>query len=440
MLLVTRPIDMLLLLLTGYVGLHLPRAFLLLYVIVGLLFWRTYLVQPEAAVPLQWLQSPVVLRSALFLLVFAVTYGLGMLVWGFWLLPADALDVLNALLLPGLLFLAGVRTASLPRIWSTRLLLAYAVGALFYVLIALAMARSPWWDWSQVFPRSITVPWGGSGAINVRSVEQNGYPALLLLAPGLMLTLASSTASKRLLGAAFLLLSAFGAHAVGALEGRLAWLTLVISMLPVVVLLAMRLIALVPRSWCRSWRIPALASMVALAGAVAGRSVLNSRLEGSGVWSQGLCEERFSLYASILARLGQAPWGGRLLQAPFRTCGDQALNMVFGAAGQVGIAHNVWLDIYYTLGFVPVLLLLTALAPSALATVKGFLSAWPAWDWQVCLRWCCFCLLLGQWLFQPLQYSDGLLYYLSFFVAGLFLVEGRRAFLEAGSRRRILHS
>lgn len=435
-----RPIDTLLLLLTGYVGLHLPRSFLLLYVIVGLLFWRTCLVHLEESEPLRWVQSPGVLRSALFLLVFSVTYGFGMLAWGFWLLPADALDALNALLLPGLLFLAGVRAASLPRTWSTRLLLTYAFGALLYVLIALAFARSPWWNWSQVFPVSITVPWGSSVAINVRSVEQNGYPALLLLAPGLMLTFGSSTVPRRLLGAAFLSLSALGAHVVGALEGRLGWLTLVVSMLPVVVLLAVRLIASVPRSWCRSWPIPALVAMFGLAGVGTGIAVLNSRLQGSGIWSQGLCEERFSLYASILARLGQAPWGGRRLQFPFRTCGDQALNLVFGAAGQVGIAHNVWLDIYYTLGFVPVLLLLAALAPSALAVVKGFVSAWPAWDWQVCLRWCCFCLLLGQWLFQPLQYSDGLLYYLSFFVAGLFLVEGRRAFLEPESRRRTLHS
>jgi hypothetical protein len=46
-LLVKRFIDGLLLLLIGYVGLHLPRSFLLLYLFVVLVFLRATFVQPD---------------------------------------------------------------------------------------------------------------------------------------------------------------------------------------------------------------------------------------------------------------------------------------------------------------------------------------------------------------------------------------------------------
>jgi hypothetical protein len=81
-LLVKRLIDDLLLLLIGYVGLHLPRSFLLLYLFMVLVF------------------------------------------------------------MPLLLFLAGTQVASFLRLWSTRLLLSYGLGADLFACGAVSCQRA----------------------------------------------------------------------------------------------------------------------------------------------------------------------------------------------------------------------------------------------------------------------------------------------------------
>ena len=68
--------------------------------------------------------------------------------------------------------------------------------------------------------------------------------------------------------------------------------------------------------------------------------------------------------------------------------------------------------------------------------LRTFVVSWRRWDWQDSLRWAWFCLLASQWLFQPLLYSDGILYYLSFFLLGLFCLEslaGLNGRADAGS-------
>lgn len=429
-----RLLDGVVLLVLFYVGLHLPRSFLLLYVLILMVFGRACMGRSGLRLVVRTLRSAVVLRPGLLLLLFSIAYGLGMVAWRFWALPADGLDFVNALLLPALLFLAGAQAASFPRIWSTRLLLAYALGGLVYLLIALMSAREPWWDWSQVFPASIAVPWGSSTQINVRSVEQNGYPALLLFAPGLSLISASAT-SRRLIGLCFAVLSLLGLHVVGALQGRLGFLALVCATAPVLALLVPGWLTALSRSWRVPWRVRAALSAFGLVLFAVVVAAAYSRLPASGVgiWAQGLCEERFSLFGSMLMRLGQAPWGGRLLQVPFTPCSGPGPLLLAAEGGDVLMAHNVFLDIYFSVGLVPVLLLLAAILPACWVVIRGFSTAWPVWDWQVCLRWGWICLLLCQWFFQPLLYSDGLLYYFSFFLLGLFLVEGVRAFSEVAS-------
>lgn len=433
MLLVKRLVDGVSLLLMFYVGLHLPRSFLLLYIFVGLVIWRACLGGQALRKSLNGLRSALVLRPALILLLFSIAYGSSMLAWRFWTLPADSLDLFNSLLLPTLLFLAGAQAASFSRLWSTRVLLAYAVGGLAYLLLALMLAREPWWDWSQVFPASISVPWGSAEEMNVRSVEQNGYAALLLLAPGLLM-LASSALAARLLGLAFILLSALGLHAVQSLQGRLGFVALLCAALPVLALLISRWSSSFYSAMRTSWRPRFLAAFglsAAIAAAVS--ACVRFRPSDLGIWSQGVCDERFSLFASMLMRLHQAPWGGRLLRVPYWPCGGLEPIVLDPSNGEVFMAHNVFLDIYFSAGFLPVLLLLVVILPGFWVGLRGFCLAWPRWDWLVCLRWGWVCLLVCQWLFQPLLYSDGLLYYLSFFVVGLCLVEGARSFSEAQS-------
>jgi len=414
-------LDSVALFLIGCVGLHVPRSFTLLYVLIALIFGLSRRqirdVVPEAREFHRWQ------LTVLLLVLFSATYCLGMVFWGFWTWSSDRLDLINALLLPALLFVAGLQAASLGRMWSTRLLLAYALGAVLYPLIALMLAREPWWAWGQIFPSEIRVPWGASTVMNVRSVEQNAYPALLLLPPALLLLIRPGQRAHRLLVTVLVGLGLLGAHVVWSLNGRLGWLALLCAGLPIVGLVA----AGPGRQAFHWWRKPAVLLLLAL-GALSTFLKLRSLIGSAnqGIWSQGFCDERFGLYGAMLTHLHHAPWGGRLLRVAFDGCGTP---MSFAAEGaQLKMAHNVVLDVYFDVGLISTLLLLAAVLPPLVVTLRGFLLSWLHWDWQVSLRWGWLCLLLCQWLFAPLLYSDGLLFYLSFFLLGLFAVESTRGF------------
>jgi hypothetical protein len=422
-------LDSVALFLIGCVGLHVPRSFTLLYVLIALVFGlsrrEVHDVVPEATEFRRWR------LTVLLLLLFSASYCLGMLSWGLWTWSADRLDLINALLLPALLFVAGLQAASLGRMWSTRLLLAYALGAVLYPLIALMLAREPWWSWGQIFPSEIQVPWGASTLMNVRSVEQNAYPALLLLPPALLLLVRPGPRARRLLVTVLVGLGLLGGHVIWSLNGRLGWLALLCAGLPIVGLVA----AGPGRQAFHWWRKPAVLVVLALGALPAFlkfRSLIGSA--NQGIWSQGFCDERLSMFGGMLSRLHEAPWGGRLLRVPYLDCDGVAL--LFAAESvQQSMAHDVVLDVYFNAGIIPTLFLLIALAPPLLLILKGFIFSWRDWDWEVALRWSWLCLLLSQWLFQPLLYSDGLLFYFSFFLLGLFAVESRRGFDVASIRK-----
>ena len=362
-------------------------------------------------------------------MLFSAAYVIGMLWWRIWVVPADALNIVNALILPCLLFLVGLRTASLGLAWSSRLLLCYALGGLIYVIAALAVTRSPWWDIGQVFPLFIQVPWGNDAAMNVRSVEQNAYPALLLAAPALALLAGRDFFSKRQLLLVLSVLSILGAHAVWSLNGRLGWLAFLIVMLPVLWLLAgqvRRRVAFLP--FMRNHRLVRLLAICASVAVALGLLVLVVNHDGPNVWAQGFCDERLSMFASMFRRLHQAPWGGRLLRVPYESCGDQLPLLLSPHGGSIVAVHNVPLEIYYSVGVIPFLLLVAAIIPVLVVVLRGLILAWPAWDWHVVLRWSWLVFLVCQWMFQPLLYSDSLLYYFSFYVLGLLAVEASRGF------------
>ncbi len=402
-------------LLIGYIGLHLPRSFLFYYLFSGV---ALVLVNRHGHH-----HGPLPLRSqtptTIALILFAIAYVFGMLAWGFWVWPMDALDCINALVLPALLFCVGSKAAQLSQRWSSGLLLSYSIGGLAYGLSALANAREPWWDVSQVFPLAIQVAWPSLAEINVRSVEQTAYPALLLLAPALLLLARPTMSRQRSLGLFFLVISLLGAHVVWALNGRLGWLALVLALLPLVGLLGSGLHANV--YGLRRHKLLIAAFVSALLALVLPLLRFGG-VDRAGVWSQGLCDERFSMFGSMLMRLHHAPWGGRVLQIPYTLCGDQGASAFLSYPdGSITVVHNVPLEIYFTVGWLPVVLLMIVFVPNLLLILRGFWSGWSRCDWHFLLRWGWLCFLLCQWLFQPLLYSDGLLYYFTFFLLGLFV-------------------
>lgn len=423
MLLVINFLNTLTFVLAGCIGLHLPRSFTLLYCFAAVVILLARLRSRSGMFGSSHPQTVLAAISLVALILFSCSYVVGMLWWGFWILPDDFSNILNALTLPGLLFIAGLGAASLGVAWATRVFLCYALGGLIYVLAALVVSRSPWWNVGEIFPLMIDVPWGNAGAMNVRSVEQSAYPSLLLAAPAFTLLASNSSFSRLKLLLFLLVASMVGAHAVWSLNGRLGWLALLIAVLPLSIRAAHPLKRLKAYFFSSGNRLWLLVGMCASAVAVFRIFFPFLKRFDSGIWTQGFCDERLDMFAAMFARMYQAPWGGKLLRIPYEGCGDRVPMLLSQAGGSIVAVHNVPLEIYYSVGSIPLLLLIAAVVPLLVVVLRGFFLALPGWNWHVSLRWSWLVLLFCQWMFQPLLYSDGLLYYFTFFVLGLLVVE-----------------
>lgn len=407
-------IDWLELLIAFAVGLHVPKAFTLVYGFVACVVWRS--LGDSVSRGLSW--STPSLKwwpSLVSVFLFSVAYVCGMLAWGLWSWQSDRPDLVNALVLPVLFLWSGLQSARLGRSWLIRILLSYSLGSLIYVLIALGVSRSHWWNVGQLFHSSVDVPWGYPRVINVRSIEQNAMPALSLLPASLHGLMGAKAGRRQWMAGSALVVAALGGYALWSLQGRLGWLVLAVASVP-----CLAEVSQLRAAWTANGKKLLVASMAALSIFLLVLRPWRIRL-GSAGWSQGLCDERLSLHASILRHGWGSPWGGRLLAAPYELCnGVPALLAPNG--GNVTMAHNVFLDIFLDAGFVPAALLVFAILPLVAMLVKNLLRVWArgAWDVGMLVCWSWLVLIFAEWSFQPLLYSDGLLYYFSFFaLAGM---------------------
>jgi len=407
------------------IGLHLPKTFTLLYVaLLACAFQVRQFHQPDLATkPTYWRWS------LLGLSLYSVAYLVIMLYWGFASPQGSGLmDCISALVLPAGCFWVGLRLPLLGRATTTKLLLAYGLGSLLYVVAALFVARHPWWALDQIFPVEIITPWGVPKVVNVRSIEQNGILALALLPSALLLAVKPALPARAgavVIGGAALAL--LGLHAVLSLNGRLGFLALALALLP-----------LFPVAWQSRQHWPKSFTAVGLGGIVLIAAVIGRHPSVQRLLAGGFCDERFGMYSGFLQQLAHGLWGGhRIAFSAFHCDGKTPFAFGDGSSGSLTIVHNVVLDIYNDAGFLPVLFLLIALVPALLAILRGFwsISARGTWDWQWSVRWSWFVVLVTQWLFQPLLYGDGLLYYLSFLVLGLLAAEFALVYRKGNSER-----
>lgn len=417
MLLVTDILKLLLLIVVTGVGLHVPRSFSLLYVFALLCY---VLAGKNDNGSLQIRRCLYRVRWLLVLLfLFSIAYVCAMLYWQIWTWSSDCLDLINALFLPGLLFATGMIAVSIGRSICTRVLLAYGLGGLIYVLISLWFAHSSLLEFGQKFVTDIAVPWGSTTIMNVRSVEQNVFPSLLLLPVALCILLRTRQSLGNALVSCFCFAWVLGAYAAWALDGRMGWLVCILASLPVVIHAVRSIIQWFLRG--RRHNVLLLSFVLVLALIVlANRFLVNSY---GGITSQLLCDERFALFGAMLTRLHEAPWGGRLLRVPFEGCGGYPHYVLAARNGNIAQAHNVLLDIYFNVGIVPSVLLLSFLIGCLHRGSSYIFRLLTLLEWKSCLRWGWLCIIAVQWLFQPLLYSDGLLYCFSFFVFGVLLAE-----------------
>lgn len=383
-------------------GLHLPKAFSLYYAGLFLLAWRGRR-QP--------MPSPLIRCSSLLLLAFGVSYAAISVHYGFWRLDGrDLLDLVSVLVLPALGVwlgaLAGARLGWRGMGW---LWLAYGLGALVFAWLVLLHGRV-WCDgggWSQLWElrrsSSISVPWGPDLVVNVRSIEQNASIAVTWLIPGLWLT----RSPRHCPVGCFMLLAAIaGLGAVACFHGRLGYLMAMVGALPLLALLSLS-------QRIRRWLVVVSAGcMAALSAAIASRQLKASDL------LRRVYDERFDRFAGFFPAAPEFPWGGN--QIHFEAFDRMRGGLLYFDSRQGDLMHNVPLDVYVRVGWLPVLFLLLAVIPLLLEAFKAVSVGMrmPADQPAVLLASSLALCLTVQWLFQPLIFGDGLFFYLGFVLLG----------------------
>lgn len=391
-------IDWLLKLAFALMGLHVPKAFSLLALVLIVLAWRC------RAVPLlaqKWL-----LWSALGLLLFGSSYGLISLHYGFWTWAGrDLLDLIGMAIFPAAGLWVGARAGAVLS-WRQMapLWLAYGCGALLFAWVVLLHGRGFSAGqlleiWQRRRESSIAVPWGSEPLMNVRSIEQNASLAAAWLMPGLCLL---AIGVQRRLAAGLLLSGLMGLAAVLAFGGRLGLLVVLVGGMPVLV------------AWTRRWAWWPLGGCAALLMALQLHQGAVQRLLAR------LYDERFDRFVGFLREASRFSGGGQ--QIHFGYLDHQRQVVVAFDARNGDLLHNVVFDVYARVGWGPVLLLLLVLIPllfRACVHLRVALRApEPGQLGGALVAAALLLCLMVQWLFQPLIYGDGLLFYLGFLLLG----------------------
>jgi hypothetical protein len=395
----SRVTQAVLLTLAFVLGLNLPRSFSLLALICafGLGVWRADLPRLRRAPVLGW--------SILLLIAFGLAYSIRQLQLEVWIWNAKTMaDAATFTLFPAMCLALGWlwRQQSRDRSSGQGLIVAFALGGLVYVSLALVLSRQPWWNLADIFPSAITVPWGDQGMSgqNVRSVEQRAYAAFAFL-PVVPWLLWSKPVGWRAKVPPCLGLGAWGAYVIWSLNSpRLITFALFLALLPCLLMLPSR-----------------RARWLGLAGVVSITVWL--------VQSKRLCDERLPMQLAFLNQIRDHSWGGRQIHFSFQGCPGQGLMTFAPPPNFLHLPHNIFLDQVNDVGLLPALLLLVACSLLLTALLQGFYRGFRRGSWRpgLALCWSVLCCILTQALFQPFLYSDRLLFCLTFVFTGAMLAE-----------------
>lgn len=388
-------------------GLNLPNSFSLagLILVVGFFFCRREIGLVACNALIKFL--------AICLFLFGISFSLRQLQLGYWILDLKSLsDLLTISIFPSACLVLGyiARLRFIGRAAVSAAVVSFSLGGLVYVLMALCVSRDPWWSLAEIFPSSVSVPWGSHGQLieNVRSVEQRAFPALSMLAcvPLLFTQRKRNWLSLSLL---FLFSGGLAYHLLWSLNGRLRYVALVASFLPYLFAISNKLY--------RSFVALVILIVVSL-----------------GVRFRFLCDERLPLQLAFLSHIKEFPWGGRQISFGFKGC--QGEDMFFAKPpNSLHLPHNIFLDVVNDVGVIPAFFLCIASSVIVLVLARGFFRdfIFEAWDIHDSLRFGLFAALICQSLWQPLLYSDRFLFTVSFLLTGAVVAEFEKFALRSCS-------
>lgn len=347
--------------------------------------------------------------------LFSFSYVFGMICYGFYDFHLDARTIFDLLLLPPVLFSIGFMLAKRQPSLFFNALLAFSLAGVLYASATVIsnILSSP--ASFQVFPKEIINIWSGAN-VNVRSIEQSAFMGLAI-SPWLLF-------GTRLI-------KPFGLHSLPLitwirvffvlpffttwfLNGRLGWLSLMLSLM---VLVLKSSVSMSPA--LSAARLAFLGLVGAMGVFLLGYIRHASSSASDNIWNQGICDERFDLFLGFLRRIPNYLWGGRQMVVGFQSCEGEPLLLSSGIEATHASVHNVFFDIIFSVGVIPCLFLLLA----SYLSLKRFLCSsfeMPAgkWDRLFALQIVWLCVFLPQFLFQPLHYTDAILFVISFLWLG----------------------
>ena len=361
------------------------------------------------------LGSPLVRVLISCLALFGISFSVRQLQLGYWEHNAQSIpDLVSYTIFPSacLLFGFSARQRCIGRSGVSAAAIAFAVGGLVYVLLALAITRHSWWSLADLASSGVTVPWSPHGQFsqNVRSVEQRAFPAVILLSC-VPLLFAQRQFLWRLKILLCLVVGGMAFCALWLLDGRLFYVPLVLSLAPYVFMARQRFLR---------WLVIA-SSMICVV---------------IGLRSQFLCDERFPMQLAFLKYIPSFPWGGRQISFDFKGCLPQQRFHFGPPPSDLHLPHNIFLDVINDVGIVPAFFLAVAALISLFVIVRVFLLTTRSrtWDPGQMLRFGLVAAMISQAMWQPFLYSDQLMFMLTFLLTGVMLAESRDAIYSNASR------
>lgn len=143
------------------------------------------------------------------------------------------------------------------------------------------------------------------------------------------------------------------------------------------------------------------------------------------IHSKMLCDERIPMQITFLRHILNHPWGGRQISFSFEGCPGQGLLRFTGSPGYIYLPHNIFLDIINDTGIIPAFFLLITGSTILILAGRHFLKVARTrkWDMGQSIRFGLIIAVICQSMFQPLLYSDQMLFTASFLLTGVLMAE-----------------